>query len=148
MTEVDAFLESALPRLRAAERALADGDASERMALWSHSDPVTLFGAAATRTGWDEIGPLFEWLASDFSNCSSYEIEVLAAGASCDLAYLVALEHVTASLGGSDPTSFSLRVTTIFRREEGQWKPVHRHGDPYDANAANAIAGHRHRAPG
>lgn len=147
MADVDDFLESVLPRLRAADWALVNGDASERIALWSHTDPVTLFGAAATRTGWNEIEPVFAWLASDMSNCSSFEIEVLAAGASCDLAYVVALEHVTASLGGNDPTSFSLRVTTVFRREEGRWRPVHRHGDPYDAGAANTIARHRQRAP-
>jgi ketosteroid isomerase-like protein len=81
------------------------------------------------------------------SNCISYEREVLAAGASCDLSYLVSLEHMTASLGRSDEKSFSLRVTTIFRRDEGQWKPAHRHGDPYDATAASAVAAHRQRAP-
>ena len=147
MSEVEAFLESTMPRLTAAEIALVNGDAGPRMALWSHHDPVTLFGAAATKRGWAEIAPLFEWLASDLSSCASYDLEVLAAGVSGDLAYTVALEHVTASLGASEPTSFSLRVTTIFRREEGEWKPVHRHGDPYDASAADAIAGHRERAP-
>ena len=147
MSEVEAFLESTMPRLTAAETALGNGDAGPRMALWSHQDPVTLFGAAATKRGWAEIAPLFEWLASEFSSCASYDIEILAAGASGDLAYTVALEHVTASLGASEPTSFSLRVTTIFRREEGEWKPVHRHGDPYDASAAGAIAAHRERAP-
>ena len=49
MSEVEAFLESIMPRLTAAETALANGDASPRMALWSHQDPVTLFGAAATK---------------------------------------------------------------------------------------------------
>jgi hypothetical protein len=27
-----------------------------------------------------------------------------------------------------------LRVTTIFRRENGEWKAVHRHGDALSAN--------------
>jgi ketosteroid isomerase-like protein len=28
------------------------------------------------------------------------------------------------------PAAYALRVTTIFRRENGEWKVVHRHGDP------------------
>lgn len=47
--------------------------------------PVTLFGAVATKTGWEEIGPTFDWLASAFSNCESFEYEVVAAGVSDDL---------------------------------------------------------------
>ena len=42
MSEVEAFLESTMPRLTAAETALGNGDAGPRMALWSHQDPVTL----------------------------------------------------------------------------------------------------------
>ena len=55
--------------------------------------PVTLFGAVATKTGWDEIGPTFDWLASTFSNCESFEYEVVAAGVSDDLAYITGIEH-------------------------------------------------------
>src|SRR5262249_30017784 len=38
-----------------------------------------------------------------------YEIEVVAAGASGDLAYLVAFEHTTASVNGAPPESYTLR---------------------------------------
>ena len=48
-----------------------------------------------------------------------------------DLAYTVSLEHTTASVNGAEPRPYVLRVTTIFRREDGEWKVVHRH-----ANAA------------
>ncbi len=107
-----------------------NGDPSLRSAIWSRNDPVTVFGAAATRIGWSEIGPTFEWLASNFSNCKSLEYEVIAAGASGDLAYIVGLEHTTASGGGAAPVAYSLRVTTLLRREDGEWKAVHRHADP------------------
>jgi hypothetical protein len=46
-----------------------------------------------------------------------------------DLAYLVGIERTTASVEAS-PRSYSLRSTTIFRRENGEWKAVHRHADP------------------
>ena len=135
MTDLDAFLESTLPRLKAAETALHNGDASQRIAMWSRNDPVTLFGAAFSGSGWAGVGPTFDFLASRFSNCTSSEFELMAAGVSGDLAYIVGIEHTTASVAGAPPTPYSLRSTTIFRREDGEWKAVHRHGDPYDATA-------------
>jgi hypothetical protein len=64
----------------------------------------------------------------------------LSVGASGDLAYIVGIEHTTANVGGAGPKSYSLRVTTIFRREDGEWKVVHRHGDPYDSTTETVIA--------
>lgn len=130
MAEVDEFLAATMKHLTEAETALHNGDAGPRMALWSANDPVTLFGAALTRVGWDEISRVFGWLATRFANCESFEYEVIAAGASGDLAYIVGIEHTTASIGGAPPAPYSLRVTTVFRREDGEWKVVHRHGDP------------------
>ena len=51
-----------------------------------------------------------------------------AAGVSGDLAYTVGYEHTTASVNGT-PSSYILRVTHVYRRENGEWKVVHRHGD-------------------
>jgi ketosteroid isomerase-like protein len=140
VNDLDAFLESMLPRLEAADTALHNGDASARVALWSHDDPVTLFGAAVTTSGWDSIGVTFDWLASRFSNCTAFAYEVLAAGVSGDLAYIVGVEHTTASIGTDPPAAYALRVTTILRREAGEWRVVHRHGDPYDPWSADLIS--------
>lgn len=137
MSDTEEFLASVLPRLTAAETALHNGDAAPRKVLWSREDPLTLFGAAMMTTGWPEIEATFDWLESRFSDCTSYEIEVIAAGASGDLAYLVAVEHTTASIGGDDPAPYSLRVTTIFRREAGAWKIVHRHADSLPDSASS-----------
>jgi ketosteroid isomerase-like protein len=79
---------------------------------------------------------VFDWLESQFSN-GTYEYEVLAAGASGDLGYIVGVEHSSASIGGAEPEAYELRVTTICRREDGEWKVVHRHADPKpDSDAA------------
>jgi len=61
---------------------------------------VTFFGAAVSRSGWDEIAP------------------------------------ATTGVAGAEPERYSLRVTTILRREEGEWKVVHRHGDPKPDSAS------------
>jgi ketosteroid isomerase-like protein len=51
-----------------------------------------------------------------------------------ELAYVVWLERAKAKIGGGeDITPFALRVTMIFRPEEGTWKVVHRHADPITA---------------
>lgn len=114
VTETEEFLALMLPRLKAADTALHNGDPVPRKALWSTKDPVTLFGAVMTSTGWPKIDAAFDWLASRFSNCESFEIEVISAGASGDLAYIAAYEHTKASIGGDPPSPHSLRVTTIF----------------------------------
>ena len=93
------------------------------------ADPVTLFGVAMVTTGWPKIEATFDWLAATFSNCFSFKIEMVAASANDDLADLAAFEHTTASIGGAPPDPYTLRMTTIFRREAGAWKIVRRHAD-------------------
>jgi hypothetical protein len=74
------------------------GDAGPRGTLWSHDDPVTLFGAEVNRTGWSELEPTFDWLATRLTDCTSLEYEIVSAGASGDLAYLVAIERISAAV--------------------------------------------------
>jgi hypothetical protein len=71
VTDVDEFLASMLPRMLEVDTALHKGDAGPRSTLWSHHDPVTLFGAAVSKSGWAEVSAAFEWLASRFSNFES-----------------------------------------------------------------------------
>jgi ketosteroid isomerase-like protein len=129
MQEIQGFLDDLMPRLTQAEIAFHNGDAGPRGVLWTHEDPVTLFGALLTKRGWAEVAPAFDWLASEVRDCKSFEYEVVAAGVSGDLAYIVGVEHTTAAWGGKPAAAYELRVTTIFRREGGEWKVVHRHAD-------------------
>lgn len=144
MTETVEFLAQVLPGYDAAERAIHEGDPAPRKALWSRTEPLTLFGAAVTGHGWDELSATFDWLGRSFSDCSFYENEVVAAEAGRDFAYLVAIERSAVSIDGT-PRRYALRVTTIFRREDGEWRIVHRHGDPYTADRTldHALAGER-----
>jgi ketosteroid isomerase-like protein len=48
-----------------------------------------------------------------------------------ELAYTVEVERYQAKVGGrEDITPVALRVTSVFRPEDGTWKVVHRHADP------------------
>lgn len=138
MDDVNAFLAAVMPRLTEAEAALHNGDAEPRKAMWSGNDPVTLFGAVMTKIGRDHVATAFDQLASQFSDCTSFQYEVIASGASCDLGYIVGIEHTTASIGGAEPLPYALRVTTVFRREDGEWKVIHRHGDALPDGGSDA----------
>ena len=77
-TEADDFLAEMLPRQVAAETAIHNGDVEPRLALWSRADPVTVFGAKRSGTGWNELSAMFRTVASWFSD-SEYDFEVVAA---------------------------------------------------------------------
>lgn len=130
MSQLDDFLNNTLPVQLQAEEELHNGDVAPRLDLWSHADPVTLFGAAGPcNSGWEDVSRTFGRVASWFSNCADYRFELLAAGVSGDLAYTVGYEHCTTSFNSGPPKARTLRVTHIYRREDGRWKIVHRHGD-------------------
>ena len=130
MSELDDFLGEMLPRQVAADRSLHQGDAEPRMETWSHKDPVTLFGAFGIfKSGWDEVNKAHRWVASNFSNNEGWNFELVAAGASDDLAYTVGYESHRTSVGRGPVQPHRLRVTHVYRREDGEWKIVHQHGD-------------------
>jgi ketosteroid isomerase-like protein len=130
VAEVDEFLADVVPRQVAAEGALLRGEVEPWAAIWSHHEPVTVFGALVRlRTGWNEVSRAFHWLASRFSDPTDLRFDVVAAGVSGDLGYTVAFEHKTVRADGGEPTAYTLRVTHVYRREDGEWKIVHRHGD-------------------
>ncbi len=129
MSELDDFLTTTLARQIKAEEALHNGDPTLRMQMWSRQDPVTLLGAVKTNSGWDEVSRVFRWLGAHFSDCTSYRFELVAAGVNGDLAYTVGFEHTSASWDGVPMEPYILRVTHVYRRENGEWKIVHRHGD-------------------
>jgi ketosteroid isomerase-like protein len=140
MDDVYGFLDAVVPLMREEVTALHSGNLAPRLALWSTEEPVTLFGAELSGRGWAQIRPAFDRLADSFSGSQSCEYDVLAAGASADLGYVVAIERSVAASYGGEPHSYALRVTTVFRREQGSWKIVHRHGDPFDDTARQALA--------
>jgi ketosteroid isomerase-like protein len=129
-TERDQFVNEFLPRQIEAEEALHNGDPEPRLALWSRQDPVTVLGAWGLATeGWEGCEKVFRYVASRFSNVSDYTFELVAADVIGDMAYTVGYESETVSMDGKEPKQARLRVTHVYRREDGEWKIVHRHGD-------------------
>ena len=111
-----------------AERAQFDGDDRPRRAIWSRTEPVSVLGAWRSGVGRPDVVGAFEVLASNFSNCTDYRLELISSDVVGDMAYTVGYERITASMDGA-PRTFTIRATQVYRREDGEWRVVHRHAD-------------------
>ncbi|MEJ1194398.1 nuclear transport factor 2 family protein [Pseudarthrobacter sp. NPDC055928] len=134
MSERDDFLAWVKSALYQAELALHNGDSGPRRALWSRNEPVSVLGAWRNAHGQQELDGLFTALAAGFSDCASYEFELLAYDVVGNMAYTAGLEHTSASVNGA-PRTYTLRATQVYRREGGEWKVAHRHGDTVGEDA-------------
>jgi ketosteroid isomerase-like protein len=75
--------------------------------------------------------PATERAASQFKDGEIGDYETIEKQVTPEFAYVVRVERARAKVGGSeDIVPIALRVTMIFRPEEGEWKIVHRHADP------------------
>lgn len=128
MTDKEDFITWTQSRLREAETALHNGDADPRLTLWSSREPVSVLGAWRSATGQSEVRELFRALAGTFSDCTSHVYDIVSADVIGDMAFTAGYERTQASVNG-ERRRYVLRVTQVYRREDGEWKVAHRHGD-------------------
>lgn len=127
--------------VQATHRALdsfAKGDPEPFFELFSRREDVTLanpFGPPAR--GRDQIEEAGRRAAAHYRDGKALAFDSVATCVTPDLAYIVQIERFEAKVGGDDQVSpISLRVTTVFRPEDGAWKIVHRHADPITTQRA------------
>jgi ketosteroid isomerase-like protein len=131
MHELDDSLRRAIERHRQATTKVRSGDPTAFVDQLSTHDPVTLFPASQPgQTGWTDVSQAIRRVASVYSGSSAVDFDVVAAGVSGDLAYVVGYERAASSIAGGADENVTLRVTQVFRREDGEWKLAHRHADP------------------
>jgi ketosteroid isomerase-like protein len=128
MSDRSEFLAWVESDLVEAERSLLSGDDGPRRRIWSRTEPVSVLGAWRNAVGRDGLIEAFEVLATSFSNCTAYAFDLISYDVSHDMAYTVGYEHFSMSVDG-DPRTMTLRATQVYRREDGEWKVVHRHAD-------------------
>jgi ketosteroid isomerase-like protein len=108
------------------------GDPEPVKRLFSHRDDVTLanpFGPAVR--GWKQVSDALDFASARFRDGEVKPFEIIAEYEAPDQLTIFALERWQAKVSGRKEVSpFQLRVTTMFRREGGNWKIVHRHADP------------------
>jgi ketosteroid isomerase-like protein len=112
--------------------AIVRGDSGLQKKMFSEREDVSLAnplgppvrGRSAVEQAMDRaVSQLREGEPTTFERISDYT--------GTELAYIVEIERAQAKVGGADELSrISLRVTTIFRLEDGHWKVIHRHADP------------------
>ncbi len=128
VTDRDEFRAWVESTLYDAELALHNGDAGQRRALWSRNEPVSVLGAWRNAYGQQGIDELFTALGNSFSDCTSHAFDLQVYDVVGDMAYTAGLEHTSASVDGQ-PRTYTLRATQVYRRETGEWRVAHRHGD-------------------
>ena len=80
--------------------------------------------------GWEQVEAVLDLADASIRAGERIRYEPVSEYATPDLAYILEIERARAKFGGSDEVrATSLRVTTIFRREDGVWKILHRHAD-------------------
>lgn len=125
-------LEQAIEECESAWNAFVKGDPEPAKALFSHRDDVTLanpWGPAVC--GWDRVSPTLDAAAQRFRDGEITSFDVIAKYVTDGLACYFEVERGQAKVSGSQELApFSLRVTTTYRLEDGDWKIVLRHADP------------------
>ena len=108
------------------------GNPEPALRLFSHRDVVTLANPLAPPVrGWERVAEVAERAASQFRDGEMVAFENLAKHVTPEFAYVVRVERARAKVGGSEEVApLALRVTMIFRSEDGEWRIVHRHADP------------------
>ena len=125
-------LDEVLEQFDLAQGEVVKGNAEPALKLFSHREDVTLNNPLSPPAhGWDEVAATAERAVSQFRDGEMVGFETIEKHVTPELAYVVRLEQAKAKVGGSeDITPIALRVTMIFRPEDGKWKIVHRHADP------------------
>ena len=125
-------LDSAIEQSHAALGAILKGDPSVYQALYSDAEDVTLgnpFGPYVR--GRQKVEATLAGAASNYRDGEVTGVELIANYVSDDLACIVEVERGRAKVGGSKEfVQVALRLTSVFRLEQGAWKLVHRHADP------------------
>jgi ketosteroid isomerase-like protein len=114
---------------------ITNGNPEVYKQLYSRRDDVTLanpFGPPVR--GWSEVSATLDRAAEKYRDGEVAGFDNVSTAVGSDLAYIVELERYRARVGGAEELAeVAIRVTTVFRREEGVWKVVHRHADPITA---------------
>lgn len=145
MGKMPADLVAAIQTDHRATDALLRGDPEPKKRMFSRRDDVSLANPIQpAMRGWDRIAETLDGVASSVRDGKPQTFERISDHATEDLGYIHEIERCPgAKFGGSDEaTPFELRVTTIYRREEGGWKISHRHADSLTAlRPIESIAG-------
>jgi ketosteroid isomerase-like protein len=107
------------------------GNPESVQGLFSHREDASLANPQGPAVhGWEQVAEAMERAASTRRDGRFVGFETVAKYVTPEIVYVVEVEQLEAKVyGGEDITRYALRVTMIFRPEDGVWKVVHRHAD-------------------
>jgi ketosteroid isomerase-like protein len=129
----------AIRRLHAAMAQVANGETSAIKALYAHADDATSFyGWGGFERGWEAVSRRWDWAGRQFQG-GSVSYENVTTVVTAELAYTTDIETFAARIDGIEqPTTWSNRVTHVFRLESGEWRLLHRHANRLEAQSEPA----------
>ena len=123
-----AELEEFISRCHEALSHQSQGRPEPFLELWSRADDVTIMAAiGGYHVGFEQVSGLLT-AASQTQSFDAWSAENLVTTIGGDLAFSVELERYARTADGQEE-EMTLRATQIYRREDGAWKVIHRHGD-------------------
>ena len=128
-TITDSSFKAFLPKWEQYIESISSGNPTFMKENASHSNDITIMGAfGGYERGWDKVGARLDWAAAQMkgSQPKKGKIEYIDIIVSNDIGFTVALASV---VEGATENDTKLRVTEIFRKENGSWKLLHRHAD-------------------
>lgn len=137
------IIEQLLEKCRRDHKLWLNGDAS---GYEFASEEATLMGAfGGLVVGGGTATPRQRNAAHQFQSGEG-EVELVRAGVSGDLAWLVMIERGSVHFRDTEGTTpWELRVTELFELSQGNWRRIHRHADPlvvrHDLDALRPILG-------
>ncbi|WP_163709473.1 YybH family protein [Mangrovibacterium lignilyticum] len=107
---------------------MVNGNAEALKVIWSHSEQATTMHPVGGRqVGWNDVWNTWNQVAQ-VSSDGKVELEDQLIFASGDLAYETGVENAGFKVAGTK-TEGQVRVTNVYRKENGSWKIVHHHTD-------------------
>lgn len=128
MSPFDAFLEIR----RQAAQAYVNGHVGPLDQMTATACPASCFPPdGGHEEGAYRVADIYARDAAAFAEGGQSTLEILHSDSVGDLAYWTGLQHAKVRVNGhADPVEMHLRVTEVFRHEDGAWKLIHRHADP------------------
>lgn len=129
---MDASFSEFMSQREAASRAFVNGDIGPLLALSTSTQDATIFGPKGDCVqGAQRVNAANQAGAQMFEPGSTSRFEVMHAASNDDLGYWTGIQRSQVHMKHQrEETPLDLRVTEVFRKENGEWKLVHRHADP------------------
>jgi ketosteroid isomerase-like protein len=131
----EASVKAAITRLHVAMAKVANGDVSAIKSLYSHTaDATSFYGWGGYEKGGEAVARRWDWAGSQFKG-GTVRYENVSTVVTPEMFYVTDIETFEGQrvAGVEGVTGWSNRVTHIFRREAGEWRLVHRHGNRLEA---------------